>query len=238
MTTPSTTVLVDGTPDERSTSEATSVNGEDNPLTPSVMRRRHFELLAVPIAQEDHRYPSSFSFDASLDQLPADGNRDGLQSPTDQDATDVHHGSSTSIQNNSDHLSINHSSHHLSQERDQPDLAHSTSKLPSPPPATYQVTETSTRIAEPSTQSPQVQPTLRSPQQPGTNSNIPDPSIQSASPNSQHRTQLITRRQHRRRRILRWLRRRLDRPLPWSLDLRRRAENVRRRISDVDRVLP
>ncbi|KAI4138685.1 MAG: hypothetical protein LQ341_004554 [Variospora aurantia] len=69
MATSSTTVLVAGTPDERSTSEAMSVDGEGNPLTCSAMRRRHFELLAAPIAQDDHRYPSSVSFDASLDQL-------------------------------------------------------------------------------------------------------------------------------------------------------------------------
>ncbi|KAL8974968.1 MAG: hypothetical protein Q9197_000809 [Variospora fuerteventurae] len=155
MATSSTTLLVAGTPDERSTSEAMSANGEGNPLTCSAMRRQHFELLAAPIAQDDHRYPSSVSVDASLDQLTADGNRDWLQLPTDQDATDVHDGSSTFTQNNSDHLSINHSSHHLSQERDQPDLAHSTSKLPSSPPTTYQVNETSTRVAEPFTQSPQ-----------------------------------------------------------------------------------
>lgn len=69
MATSSTTVLVASTPNERSTSEAMSVNGEGNPPTCSAMRRRHFELLAAPIAQDDHRYPSSVSFDASLDQL-------------------------------------------------------------------------------------------------------------------------------------------------------------------------
>lgn len=68
MTTPSTTVFVDGTPDGRSASEATSVTSEDNLLQPSVMRRRHFELMAVPVARDDHRYPSSASFNASIDQ--------------------------------------------------------------------------------------------------------------------------------------------------------------------------
>ncbi|KAL9016854.1 MAG: hypothetical protein Q9185_005804 [Variospora sp. 1 TL-2023] len=81
MTTPSTTVLVDSTPDERSTSQAMSVNGEGNPFTRSTMGRRQFELLAAPIAQDDHRHPSSVSFDASLDQLAT---RNQLQRPPPQ----------------------------------------------------------------------------------------------------------------------------------------------------------
>ncbi|KAL8836041.1 MAG: hypothetical protein Q9170_003086 [Blastenia crenularia] len=69
MTTPSTTVLVNGTPDAASTSEATSIYDDENPLEDHATRRHQLEQLAVPSALTAERYPSAASFDASLDQL-------------------------------------------------------------------------------------------------------------------------------------------------------------------------
>lgn len=59
--------------------------------------------------------------------------------------------------------------------------------------------------------------------------------IRNQPPSPPRTQQRIPGHNHRhRRRLLRWLRH----PLPWNMSLRRRAENIRRRIMDVDRVLP
>ena len=69
MTTPSTTVLVDGTPNGAPTSEATSIHEDDSPLEDNATRRHQLEQLAPPTAQGAQHYPSAASFNASLDQL-------------------------------------------------------------------------------------------------------------------------------------------------------------------------
>ncbi|KAL8748546.1 MAG: hypothetical protein Q9184_007225 [Pyrenodesmia sp. 2 TL-2023] len=69
MTTPSTTVLVDGVSDDPATSEATSVYSEDDPLTPMATQRHHLELLTGPQLRHEQPYPSADSFNASLDQF-------------------------------------------------------------------------------------------------------------------------------------------------------------------------
>ncbi len=69
MTTPSTTVLVDGVSEGPPTSVATSVSSEDESLTPTATRRHHLELLAAPQPRDEQLYPSAESFNESLDQL-------------------------------------------------------------------------------------------------------------------------------------------------------------------------
>lgn len=69
MTTPSTTVLVDGVSEGPPTSVATSVHSEDDSLTPTATRTHHLDLLAAPQPREEQQYPSAESFNASLDQL-------------------------------------------------------------------------------------------------------------------------------------------------------------------------
>lgn len=69
MTTPSTTVLIDGISDDPPTSEATSLDGEEDSLTPTTTRRHHLELSAGSNGGHEQQYPSVESFNASLDQL-------------------------------------------------------------------------------------------------------------------------------------------------------------------------
>lgn len=69
MTTPSTTVLVDGVSDDPPTSVATSVDSEDDPLTPIATQRHRLELLTGPQLRHEQQYASADSFNASLDQL-------------------------------------------------------------------------------------------------------------------------------------------------------------------------
>ncbi|KAL8953855.1 MAG: hypothetical protein Q9222_000301 [Ikaeria aurantiellina] len=69
MTTPSTTIMVDGTPDGVSTSDATSIDAEEDSAQTHATRRYHFEHLAVPTTQGEQRWPSASSFNSSLDRL-------------------------------------------------------------------------------------------------------------------------------------------------------------------------
>ncbi|KAL8820221.1 MAG: hypothetical protein Q9223_001513 [Gallowayella weberi] len=78
MTTPSTTALVNGTPDRMPTSSATSVDGEEDTSELNATRRHHLEQLAVPRIRNQHPWPSTASFNSSLDRMNDDA--DNVQS--------------------------------------------------------------------------------------------------------------------------------------------------------------
>lgn len=69
MTTPSTTVVVDGTPDGILTSEATSIYDDESPLEDRTTRSDQLGQLVVPSTQNGPYHPSAASLDATLNQL-------------------------------------------------------------------------------------------------------------------------------------------------------------------------
>lgn len=69
MTTPSTTILIDGTMDGAHTSEATSIHDDESPVEENATRRHHLENLAIPSIQVGQHHASAASFNASLDQI-------------------------------------------------------------------------------------------------------------------------------------------------------------------------
>ncbi|KAL8708905.1 MAG: hypothetical protein Q9220_006237 [cf. Caloplaca sp. 1 TL-2023] len=61
--------MVDGTPDGLSTSDATSIDAEEDSAQSHATLRYHFEHLAVPATQGEQPWPSASSFNASVDRL-------------------------------------------------------------------------------------------------------------------------------------------------------------------------
>ncbi|KAL8780912.1 MAG: hypothetical protein Q9213_006252 [Squamulea squamosa] len=243
MTAPSTTVLVDGTPSAVPTSQATSVYGEEDSLESSATVRHHLEQLTLPTLRPEQDWPSAASFNSSLDRLDGDvsneahpmhsiqGNHrnsegdastpqvDGVNSTPNQGSLENAPSSSQVLINNGPTIAAQPLDGQHAQRNNYIAQPHHvpTTASPSPPSPTLNLTQpfpsqtsTPSSISQQSGQptSPHIDPTL------------PDQPVR------------------RRRRLLHWFQRRLENPLPWHLSLRRRADNVRRRILDVDRLLP
>lgn len=236
MTTPSTTILIDGTVDGAQdgdhTSEATSFHDHESPVEEHATRRHHLENLAIPSVQVGQEHPSAASFNASLDQM--ESQRNSLHSPLDPRQG---HDNQTPPQPNG---------HHVPDNRNNTPTGNPVSQLPNPgnltsleerQPTAYSLDGTSTYPPDeprtdtstdfhPASAPPSIHPSIQQPPAPSTtNQPLTVPPTTQRGRSHNHR---------RRRRLLRWLRH----PLPWNLSFRRRAENIRRRIMDVDRVLP
>ncbi|KAL8857708.1 MAG: hypothetical protein Q9178_005743 [Gyalolechia marmorata] len=243
MTTSPTTIFVDGTPS--ATSQATSIYGEEEASGSNATARHHLEHLAPPTAQPEQRWPSAASFNSSLDRsneetstnaypiqstqnirrggdsvssaIPVDGTNDISDHSSLQNGNSSSQLPSVDGHMTTQELLTSEEGHH-STPISQPDHVPATSA--SPPPSTRLNSTAATR------------------------SHTSTPSLVSRqSPQDQSPTHLDQHGQHihhhrRRRRIRRWLQRRLNHPFPWNLSLRRRAENIRRRIMDVDLLLP
>ncbi|KAL8866880.1 MAG: hypothetical protein Q9198_008725 [Flavoplaca austrocitrina] len=248
MTTRTTSVLVDGTPSAISTSRATSLDGEPEVPEPHPTVRHHLEDAFLQTFRVQQHRPSAASFNSSLngredgnnddpDRLDSQQHRGGSEAerPTQADGTDDH-SSQSPTQNLDTSTSLTPSSEEgtdsrgaltyeqpvLDGNRDQliPDPATNTRQSP-PSPADALSSHPPQTSTTPQESSPQA-------------SQQPSATAHTNRPN--HR---IDERHHRRRqRLLHWLRRRVENPLPWHLSPRRRRENLRRRISDVDHLLP
>lgn len=252
MTTPSTSVLVDGTSSAIPTSRATSVDGEDDPTESNATAERHLEHLSLPTIRVQRHWPTAASFNSSLDRLDEDVNdvhseqpireqhRDGSVDAlaTQVDGTDDHSSQSPSQNVNSSvspmpsneggtnrqealtHHQVLRNGHtdHLDDNPAiialQPLPSHAGASIPYPP-------QTSTTPQESYPQASR---------RPSTSTHT--------TPSNHHAHHDHPHHPRRHRRLLRWLQRRVDHPLPWNLSLRRRTENVRRRILDVERLLP
>ncbi|KAL8806198.1 MAG: hypothetical protein Q9182_001473 [Xanthomendoza sp. 2 TL-2023] len=243
MTTPSTTALVNGTPDRVPTSSATSMDGEEDNSELNATRRHHLEQLAVPTIRIQHDWPSAASFNSSLDRMNDDADNAPFQqsvSRADQDGdrmlsatrVDGVDGTSNDPSPRDNRLQQRSSTHGrflatrevVIHQGIAPDGHSDHANTVAPPMASH-----------PSSIRPD--PAIPSP------SHTPPPAsrISHQTPSNNTLTTLPDQRTHdhrRRRRLLRWLRRRLDHPLPWNLSLRQRAQNVRRTIRNVDRLLP
>ncbi|KAL8727085.1 MAG: hypothetical protein Q9166_006272 [cf. Caloplaca sp. 2 TL-2023] len=234
MTTPSTTVLVDGTPEEIPTSQATSVDREEESSDINATRRHHLEQLVVPTLQvEQQRMASAASFNSSIDRL--NDNADDLHLPrSSRQQEQEADGINTASTNHANNVLVHNASSEPFSLRDDPSTNQQIAN--SDHPQGLDGTPSTTAL-EPS--SVRLNPTIPSPSQAPTS---PPASRQSSQlPSTNNRTTSTDQRTHhhrRRRRLLRWLRRHLDHPHPWNLSLRRRAENIRRQILDVDRLLP
>lgn len=251
MTTRSTSVLVYGTSSAIPTSRATSVDGEEDPLESNATAEHHLEHLSLPTIRVQRHWPTAASFNSSLDRMDGDANdvhseqpireqhRDGSVDAlaTQVDGTDDPSSQSPSQNVNSSvflmpsneggtnrqealthHQALRHGDTEHPNDNPamialQPLPGHADTSIPYPP-------QTSTTRQESSPQS----------------SRRPSTSIHTTPSN--HHAHHDHLHHHRRRRLLRWLRRRVDHPLPWNLSLCRRTENVRRRILDVERLLP
>ncbi len=243
MTTSPTTIFVDGTPSAVPTSQATSIYGEEEASDSNATARHHLEHLAPPTAQSEQHWPSAASFNSSLDRsnegtstdaypIQSSQNtwRDGdgvwLVTPVDgvndtSDHSSLQNGNSSSQLPSIDgHMTaqepLTSEEGHNNTPISQPDHVPATSA--SPPPSTRPNSRAATH-SQTSTRSP-----------------VSRQSPQDESPTrlDQHGQRLHHHR--RRRRLRRWLQRHLNHPLPWNLSLRGRAENIRRRIMDVDRL--
>ncbi|KAL8921643.1 MAG: hypothetical protein Q9172_003891 [Xanthocarpia lactea] len=245
MTTSPTTIFVDGTPSAVPTSQATSIYGEEEASESNATARHHLEHLAPPTARLEQHWPSAASFNSSLDrsneetntnaypiQLTQNIRRDGdsvsSATPVDgvNDTTD--HSSLQSGNSPSQLPSID--GHATTQELLTSEERHHNTPISQPDhvPATS--------ASPPPSSRPNSTPPARS--QTSTLS-----SVSRQLPQDQSPTRLNQHGQHihhhrRRRRLRRWLQRHLNHPLPWNLSLRGRTENIRRRIMDVERLLP
>ncbi|KAL8905872.1 MAG: hypothetical protein Q9171_006501 [Xanthocarpia ochracea] len=246
MTTSPTTIFVDGTPSAVPTSQATSIYGEEEAFESNATARYHLEHLAPPTARLEQHRPSTASFNSSLDRsneetstnaypIPSTQNirRDGgsvlLATPVDgvndtSDHSSLQNGNSSSQLPSIDGdtttqelLTTSEDSHHNA-PISQPDHVLATSPSPSPSTRPNSTPPTHSQTSTPSPVSRQ------------------SPQDQSPTRFDQHGQRI--RHHRRRRRLRRWFQRHLNHPLPWNLSLRRRAENIRRRIMDVDRLLP
>ncbi|KAL9626334.1 MAG: hypothetical protein Q9204_007390 [Flavoplaca sp. TL-2023a] len=249
MTTRSTSVLVDGIPSATSsTSRATSVDGEQDVRESHPTARHHLEDAFLQTFRVQQHRPSAASFDSSLNGME-DGNNDD---PDRLDSQQYRGGSEAECP-----TQVDGTDDHSSQSPTQ-NLDTSTSLTPSseggtgsPGALTYEQPvidgNTDQPIPDPATNTPQSPPSpadaLSS--HPPQNSTTPQESSSQASqqpsataPSTRPNHHIDERHHRRRQRLLRWLRRRVEHPLPWQLSLRRRTENLRRRIRDVDRLLP
>ncbi|KAL8895318.1 MAG: hypothetical protein Q9192_003711 [Flavoplaca navasiana] len=248
MTTRSTSVLVDGTPSAISTSQATSVDGEQDVPEFHPTARHHLEDAFLQTFRVQQHRPSAASFDSSLN-----GMEDGNNVDSDLPYLQQHRGGSEAEYSTQVDGTEGHSSQSPTQNVDT-----STSLTPSseggtdsPGALTYEQPvldgNTDQLILDPATNTRQSPPspadalsshppqTSTTPQESSSQASQ-QPSAIAPSTRPNHR---IDERHHRRRqRLLRWLQRRVEHPLPWDLSLRRRTENLRRRILDVDRLVP
>ena len=249
MTARSTSVVVDGTPSAIPTTRATSVDGEEDHLESNATARHHLEHLALPTIRVHHHWPSAASLNSSLDRMEEGVDnvqpeqpirqqyRDGIVNAlaTQVDGTDDH-SSQTPSQNVNSSVSLMPSNE---RGRDpQEPFTHDQAlrngiaghlnadpEMMLPQSEPYQ--------GETSIPYPQQIPSF--PQESSPQSSPPASSNTRASPPNHHGHD---HRRRRRRRILRWVQRHVDHPLPWNLSLRRRTQNVRRTILDVERLLP
>ena len=245
MTTSPSTIFMDGTPSAVPTSQATSINGEEEASDSNATARHHLEHLAPPTAGLEQHWPSAASFNSSLDRLNEETSTNAYPIQSTQN---IRRGGD-SISSATPVDGVNDTSDHSSLQN-----GNSSSQLPSidghmtaQEPLTSEEGHHNTPISQPdhvpatSTLPP---PSTRPNSTAATCSQTSTPSpVSRQSPRDQSPTRLDQHGQHnhhhrRRRRLRRWLQRRVDHPLPWNLGLLRRAENIRRRIMDVDRLLP
>ncbi|KAL8695670.1 MAG: hypothetical protein Q9224_003245 [Gallowayella concinna] len=246
MTTPSTTALVNGTPDRVPASSATSVDGEEDTFELNATRRHHLEQLAVPTIRIEPHWPSAASFNSSLDRLNDDADNVQYQQSVRRESRDVDRIESATQLDGVDGTSNNPPFHDNCRQETSPShgrasatrevVIHQRITLDDHPDDANNMFPTA--VSNPS--SVRLNPTIPSPchtptPPPTSRQSQPTPSSNTPSNSPDHRTH-----HHRRRRLLRWLRRHLDHPLPWNPSLRRRAraQNVRRTILNVDRLLP
>ncbi|KAI4111223.1 MAG: hypothetical protein LQ339_000684 [Xanthoria mediterranea] len=249
MTARSTSVVVDGTPSAIPTTRATSVDGEEDPLESNATARHHLEHLALPTIRVHHHWPSAASLNSSLDRMDEgvdnvhpeqpirqqyrDGNVNALA--TQVDGTDDHSSQTPSQNVNSSGPLM--SSSDRGRDPQEPfthdqDLRNGIAGHPT---AVPEMMLPQSQPNQGETSIPYPQQILSIPQESSPQSSPPPSSNTRTSPPSHHGHD---HRHRRRRRILRWVRRRVDHPLPWNLSLRQRTQNVRRRILDVERLLP
>ncbi|KAI4275228.1 MAG: hypothetical protein LQ337_003367 [Flavoplaca oasis] len=248
MTTRSPSVLVDGTSSAISTSRTTSLDGEQDVPEFHPTPRHHLEDAFLQRFRLQHHRPSAASFDSSLN-----GMEDGNNVDRDRPNLQQHRGGSEAEYPTQVDGTEGHSS-----QSPTPNVDTSTSYTPSseggtdPPDALTNEQpvnngDTDQLIPDPAIntrQSPTSHADALSSHPPQTSTTPQELSSQASQRPSAtaHATRpnhhIDERHLRRRQRLLRWLRRRVDHPLPWHLSLRRRTENLRRRISDVDRVLP
>ena len=233
-------------------SRATSVDGDNDPHESNATARSHLEHLALPTIQvQQHEWPSAVSFNSSLERMDEDVNDVRPQHPSWQrhshknvvaTATHVegtHHSSSQSTSqnvNSSISLMLNNEDGTIQQEA----LIHYQPFRNGGP--SHLNDHSATIIAPPHSQPSHTDATTSSPPQTSTaargssspSSQRPSSTTHLTPPNHVHDDH----HRRRRRRLVRWLRRHVDHPFPWNLSLRQRTQNIRRRILDVDRVLP
>ncbi|KAL8768309.1 MAG: hypothetical protein Q9209_005448 [Squamulea sp. 1 TL-2023] len=248
MTTPSATILVDGTPSAVPTSQATSVYGEEESLESNATVRHRLEQLTLPTLRPEQDWPSAASFNSSLDRLNGDDSNEAHAHPVHsiQGNQRNSEGDALTPQVDSVNGTPNHGSLQNASSSSQV-LINNEPTIAAEPLHGQQAQRNNhilqpdyfPTIASPSPPSPSFNHTRPSPPQTSTSSPDSQPSGQPSSPRISPilPNQRIHRRRHRRR-LLHWFQRRLENPLPWHLSLRRRADNVRRRILDVDRLLP
>ncbi|KAI4241175.1 MAG: hypothetical protein L6R40_004711 [Gallowayella cf. fulva] len=243
MTTPSTTALVDGTPDRVSTSSATSMDGEEGSSELNATRRHHLEQLAVPSIRIQSHWPSARSFNSSLDRMNDDADNDHTQQTPRQQYIDGE-GSASATLNDGAYNTSNHprrqdgTSQETSPSRGRAAIRreiviHQNTARNGYPSQVSDISETTATHA-PSNGLDHSMPSQ-------SHGSIPPLTTRQSNRSSSQNTRTTpnndgTHPHPHRRRLVDWLRRRLDHPLPWNLSLRRRAENVRRRIRDVDRL--
>ncbi|KAI4221974.1 MAG: hypothetical protein L6R36_006511 [Xanthoria steineri] len=249
MTTRSTSVVVDGTPSAIPTTRATSVDGEEDPFESNATARHHLEHLALPTIRVHHHWPSAASLNSSLDRMDEGvDNVDPEQSIGQQDRDGDVNAFATQVDGTDDHSSQTPSQNGNSSFPQMP--TNERGRDPQEPFSHDQALRNGIvghlnpdpRMMLPPSQSNEGETSIPYPQQ---FSSIPQESSPQSSPRPSSNTRTSPPNHHghdhrhrRRRRILRWVQRHVDHPLPWNLSLRRRTQNVRRRILDVERLLP
>ena len=248
MTTRTTSVLVDGTPSAISTSRATSLDGEPEVPEPHPTVRHHLEDAFLQTSRVQQHRPSAASFDSSLngmedgnnddpDRLDSQQHRGGSEAecPTPVDGTDDH-SSQSPTQNLDTSTSLTPSSEEGTDSAgaltyEQPVLDGNTDQLIHDPATNTEQSPPSPADAL-SSHPPQTSTT------PQESSSQASQQSSATAPSTRPNHHNDERHHRRRRRLLRWLRRGDEDPFPWQLSLRRRTENLRRRILDVNRLLP
>ena len=247
MTTPPTTVHVNGTLDGVSGTEATSVDGEQDLSQSQVTQRYHLEHLAPLASRDGDRLRSAESFNSSVDRI--------VTGPLSSSSINL----SDRSQEQERREEESHRSHPVQQDHQNIDGIHSPPDLPTPSqtniPAPTPLPHRRPHSREVIIHQPLIRNQSTHPEQQPSTSNptpflnlpsattppTPSPHPSTSTPSlPTPATQPLPSRQplgtdHRwRRRLLRWLRH----PLPWRVDIRRRTENIRRSIRNVERLLP
>ncbi|KAI4198617.1 MAG: hypothetical protein LQ350_005147 [Teloschistes chrysophthalmus] len=238
MTAPSTTILVNGTTEDVSMSDATSVDGEEESPERHPAEGYLLDHLSIPPSTAD------VGDDQPENLLPAHAPQQGHEGDNTQ------HTPPSFAQTNG----IHHPLHRTDTVTDRVD------HQPAGTPVATYTTSRRENLLYPQN----LQPTTTSAAPPSTSTLAPAPSsifLPSTAPSpSPHRSATDSpsnlrsttplpssapaamnqdpARRSSRRRLREWVRRRRDHPLPWRIDVRRRTENIRRMLREMERLLP